>query len=93
MSGKTADTKPGAKQNAGETKSRVERSGPNEGEGSQTGAREYSEAARAFVKSGKVDAAAKHAERAIDGPDGESLKCAEAEGKRHSHGEDPELTR
>ena len=69
------------------------RSGPNEGEGSQTGARQYNEATREFVKSGKVQPAADKAARDITGPDADSLKQAEAEGKRHSHGEDPLLKR
>jgi hypothetical protein len=69
----------------------AERSGPNEGEGSQTGAREYNKATRAFVGSGKVQKAAEDAKKAIEGKEAGSLKRAEAEGKRHSHGEDPAL--
>ena len=69
------------------------RSGPNEGEGSQTGARQYNEATRAFVDSGKVKKAADKAADDISGPEAESLKRAEEEGKRHSHGEDPLLRR
>lgn len=68
-----------------------ERSGPNEGEGSQTGARQYNEATRDFVASGKVKKAAEDAAHAVDGPEAQTLKRAEAEGKRHSHGEDPSL--
>ena len=90
MSGKATDTKTPTKQNAG---AGAQRSGPNEGEGSQTGARDYNEATQAFVKSGKVADAAKRAERDVSGPDAEALKRAEAEGKRHSHGEDPALKR
>lgn len=63
--------------------------GANEGEGSQTGARHYNEATRDFVKSGKVKQAAADAARAADGPEGKTPRDAEAEGKRHSHGEDP----
>ena len=66
-------------------------SGPNEGEGSQTGAREYNEATRKFVERGKVGQAAADAARAVSGPEGDELKEAEAEGKRRSHGEDPLL--
>jgi hypothetical protein len=65
--------------------------GPNEGEGSQTGARQYNEATREFVASGKVKKAAADAAQAVGGPEGQSLKNAEDEGKRHSHGEDPAL--
>jgi hypothetical protein len=63
----------------------------NEGEGSQTGAREYNEATHAFVASGKVNEAAQKAAEAVSGPEAESLRRAEEEGKRHSHGEDPAL--
>jgi hypothetical protein len=38
----------------------------NEGEGNRTAARQYNEAARKFVESGKVDKAAKDAEQAIE---------------------------
>jgi hypothetical protein len=88
MADKSSDIKTGAKHDAG-----AGGSGPNEGEGSQTGAREYNEATRAFVESGKVKAAAEKAEKAIDGPEAADLKRAEAEGKKHSHGEDPLLRR
>ena len=67
------------------------RSGPNEGEGSQTGARQYNEATKAFVDSGKVKDAADKAAKDMDGPKAKELERAEAEGKRHSHGEDPLL--
>jgi hypothetical protein len=69
------------------------RSGPNEGEGSQTGAREYNEATRSFVASGKVKKAAEEAARDVSGPKAEGLKRAEDEGKKHSHGEDPQVRR
>ena len=71
----------------------TERSGPNEGEGSQTGARQYNESTREFVASGKVRKAAEDAAKAVSGAEAETLKQAEAEGKRHSHGEDPALRR
>ena len=63
----------------------------NEGEGSRTAARAYDKATRDFIDSGKVDEAARQAARDLDGPKAQSLKDAEAEGKRHSHGEDPAL--
>ena len=62
-----------------------------EGEGSYSGARQYDEATEKFAKSGKVGAKAREAKKAVDGPEGAGLKRAEEEGKRHSHGEDPEL--
>jgi hypothetical protein len=65
----------------------------NEGEGNRTAARQYNEAQRRFVKSGKVEEKAKEAERAIAGKDGDALREAELVGKRHTHEEDPEIKR
>jgi len=62
----------------------------NEGEGNKTAAREYNEAQRRFVESGKVDEKAREAEQASD-TEKRELERAEAVGKRHSHGEDPAL--
>ena len=56
----------------------------NEGEGSKSAARRYNEGVREFVKSGKVDEAAEKAEKAIEGPEGDELKKAEEEGKKHA---------
>ncbi|MFZ3178836.1 hypothetical protein [Methylocystis hirsuta] len=56
----------------------------NEGEGSRTAAKQYNEATRKFVESGKVDKAAKDAERAIEGDEAEELKRAEDEGRAHA---------
>ena len=61
----------------------------NEGEGSQTAARAYNSKAAKFAQSGQVDAKAKEARDAIDGPEGLELKRAERIGKRRSRGEDP----
>jgi len=74
------------KQNERKTGSR------NEGEGNKTAAREYNEAQRRFVESGKVDEKAREAEKSLDTDEAE-LARAEAVGKRHSHGEDPALKR
>ena len=74
------------KQNERKTGSR------NEGEGNKTAAREYNEAQRRFVESGKVDEKAREAEKSLDTEKAE-LERAEAIGKRHSHGEDPALKR
>lgn len=63
----------------------------NEGEGNKTAARDYNRDQQAFVKSGKVEGKAREAEQAIDSDEGEDLREAEREGKRHSHGEDPIL--
>ncbi|MEJ0069905.1 MAG: hypothetical protein WDO24_15615 [Pseudomonadota bacterium] len=62
-----------------------------EGEGSYTAAREYDEQVQKTVKSGKVPQKAQEAKRAVEGKEGAELARAEAEGKRHSHGEDPAL--
>lgn len=56
----------------------------NEGEGSRTAAKQYNEATRKFVESGKVDKAAKDAEQAIEGEEAEELKRAEDEGRAHA---------
>ena len=65
----------------------------NEGEGNRTAARQYNEAQRRFVKSGKVEEKAKEAERAIADKEGDALREAELVGKRHTHEEDPEIKR
>lgn len=72
-----------------EDKSRT--SQPVEGEGNYTAAREYDAGVEKTVRSGKVEKKAKEAEKALEGSEGAALKRAEAEGKRHSHGEDPAL--
>lgn len=64
----------------------------NEGEGNKTAAREYNEAQRRFVESGKVEEKGREAEKALDS-DKSELDRAEAIGKRHSHGEDPAVKR
>jgi hypothetical protein len=64
----------------------------NEGEGNKTAAREYNEAQRRFVESGKVGEKAREAEKALD-TDRHELERAEAIGKRHSHGEDQAVKR
>lgn len=65
----------------------------NEGEGNRSAARQYDEAQRRFVKSGKVEEKAKEAERAVEGKEGDALREAELVGKRHTHEEDPEIKR
>jgi hypothetical protein len=65
----------------------------NEGEGNKTAARHYDDAQTAFAKSGKVADKAREAADAVDGPEGKELEKAAAEGKRHSHGEDPAIKR
>ena len=70
---------------------RASHSSKNEGEGSQSGARDYDERTRHFIASGQVDQKAKEAEKALEGKEGAALKKAEAAGKKHAKGEDPAL--
>jgi hypothetical protein len=63
----------------------------NEGEGNRTAARAYNAEQHKFAESGRVEEKAREAKRALDGIEGSELKQAEEEGKRHSHGEDPQL--
>ncbi len=63
----------------------------NEGEGNRTAARAYNAEQHKFAESGKVEEKAREAKKAIDGAEGAELRKAEDEGKRHSHGEDPQL--
>ena len=65
----------------------------NEGEGNRTAAREYNKAQQRFVKSGGLGEKAREAEQALERGEKTELERAEAVGKRHSHGEDPEVTR
>lgn len=66
----------------------------NEGEGNRTAAREYNEAQRQFVRSGKVDQKAREAEKDLKDEDiRRELEHAETVGKRHAAKEDPEVKR
>jgi len=66
----------------------------NEGEGNRTAAREYNEAQKRFIQSGKVDQKAREAERDFDDRQiRRELEHAEAIGKRHAAKEDPEIKR
>ena len=62
-----------------------------EGEGSFTATRDYNKGVAKSVAAGKSEEQAKAAKKALDGKEGAELKRAEAEGKSHSHGEDPKL--
>jgi hypothetical protein len=65
----------------------------NEGEGNHTAAREFNKAQTSFAKSGKVKHAAEDAAEAVDGPEGPKLREAEELGRRHAHGEDPQVAK
>jgi hypothetical protein len=67
------------------------RDNANEGEGNKSADRRYREGVANTVKSGQVEKKAKEAEKALAGPEGDELRRAEAQGKNHSHGEDPAL--
>lgn len=62
------------------------------GEGNYAASKQYNDATRDFAKSGRVDEAARAAEPRSDA-DALQMQAAEAEGKRHSKGEDPALNR
>jgi len=66
---------------------------PNEGEGNRTAARQYNEATREFVQSGKVDRQAEDARRAVEGKEREELERAEASGRERMKEEDPNVRR
>ncbi len=58
----------------------------NEGEGSRTAARRYDEGVeRAGKDKKRVEQLAKEAQEALDGAEGEALRKAEEQGKRHEH--------
>jgi uncharacterized protein (TIGR02284 family) len=65
----------------------------NEGEGNKTAAKEYNEATRKFVDSGKVDPKAGEAARARESAERSELDRAEQAGKSHAKEEDPQLNR
>lgn len=65
----------------------------NQGEGDKESARKYNKAASAFAHSGKVEQAAKDAEKALEGSERDELLKAEQAGKSHAKGEDPQLNR
>ncbi len=86
-SSKTAQMSKSLSQQTGKSsaKSPGQSSGPkNEGEGNKTAARNYNAGTKQFVESGKVGAAAKAAEKAIDGPEGKELRKAEKAGLKPS---------
>ncbi|MDR6535705.1 hypothetical protein [Variovorax soli] len=61
-----------------------------QGEGNYDATRRYDKAATDFVKSGKVEQAARDA-RPKNEAEAEALRKAEQEGKSHAKGEDPAL--
>ena len=65
----------------------------NQGEGDYEAARRYRDKTEEFADSGEVEEGAEQAREAVDGPEGDSLRDAEEEGKSRSRGEDPKLKR
>lgn len=59
----------------------MQKKGGIEGEGSYSGTRDYNKRTAEFIKKGKVDKAAKEAERAMDSGEARDLKKAEDKGK------------
>jgi hypothetical protein len=59
---------------------------PNEGEGNRTYAKVYNDATRRFAQSGKVEPAAKEAEKSLS-REGAELEKAENAGKKPAHHE------
>ena len=62
------------------------------GEGNYAASKQYNDATRRFVQSGRVDEAARNAAPQSDA-DALQMQAAEAEGKRHAKEEDPALNR
>ena len=62
------------------------------GEGNYAASRQYDDATKKFTASGRVEPAARAAAPRSDA-DAREMAAAEAEGKRHSKGEDPALNR
>lgn len=57
----------------------------NQGEGNRTAAKEYNERTKKFVDEGKVEDSARAAADAVDSAEGEELRKAEKEGRKHAH--------
>ncbi len=62
------------------------------GEGNYAASRQYNDATREFVESGRVEQAARDAAPQSDA-DALQMQAAEDEGKRHAKGEDPALSK
>jgi hypothetical protein len=60
---------------------------PNEGEGNKTAARRYNEEASKSAAAGTGKKKGPEAAQALDRTEGQQLREAEAEGKRHAGGE------
>jgi hypothetical protein len=77
-----------------QTNRRPTMSKPNQvqGEGNYDAAKEYDEAQRKFVKSGKVESAARDAKPKTEA-EAEEMKRAEEAGRRHAKEEDPAIKR
>ena len=62
------------------------------GEGNYKASRQYNDATKKFVESGRVDEAARNAAPKSE-KESQDMRAAEAEGKRHAKEEDPALNR
>lgn len=63
----------------------------NQGEGDRESARRYNEKVAEHAHSGRSEQAAEQARDDLEGPEGEALRRAEKEGKKHIAEEDPEV--
>jgi hypothetical protein len=65
----------------------------NEGEGSQTAARQYNERTKQFIEKEDVEAKAQEAARALEDEEGSELRKAEEQGRSRAREEDPQVHR
>ncbi len=80
------------KQQSASSSGSQQQSGNVYGEGNYAASKQYNDATRDFVQSGRVDQAARNAAPQSDA-DALQMQAAEAEGKRHAKEEDPALNR
>jgi hypothetical protein len=67
---------------------------PEKGEGNHAADQRYRDETKRFIDSGRVDEAAREAREAMDDEsEADALEAAEAEGRSHAAGEDPEVSR
>jgi hypothetical protein len=77
-----------APRNEKNEKNEIKQNAQQKDEAGRQAAREYDRDVKKMSQS-EVDRAAKEAERALDGSEGEELRKAEQIGKRHGQGDDP----
>jgi len=65
----------------------------NQGEGNRAADAQYRRGVEEHVRNHDVQGDAERAREAVDGPEGDELRRAEEEGKRHAKGEDSKVRR